>query len=59
MKKDPSNLISIKEAATLLGVHKITLRRWEKKGSIKVFRIGPRRDRRYDKGELLKLLETN
>jgi len=49
-KKKLSRLIGIKEAAHLLGVHPATLRRWDKKGILKVIRVGNRRevgDRRY------------
>lgn len=35
MKK---NYITIKEAAEILGVNPMTLRRWDKKGKLKAFR---------------------
>jgi len=42
-------LLTISEAKQLLNVHANTLRNWEKEGLINVVRIGPRRDRRYEK----------
>lgn len=42
-------LLTISEATQLLNVHPNTLRNWEKEGLISVIRIGPRRDRRYEK----------
>jgi excisionase family DNA binding protein len=51
------NLISISEAARLLNVHPETLRRWDNKGVLEAVRIGPRKDRRYKKETILKLLD--
>ncbi len=48
-------LITIKEASTLLGVHPQTLRRWEKSGFIKSFRVN-NGWRRYDLEDLRKFL---
>jgi excisionase family DNA binding protein len=42
-------LLTIKEVSKLLNVHANTLRNWEREGLIDVVRIGPRRDRRYEK----------
>lgn len=52
------NLLTIEEAARFLSVHKNTLRDWERKGYLVPFRIGPRRDRRYKREDLLKQLDT-
>ena len=49
-------LLTIKEVSKLLNVHANTLRNWEKEGLINVVRIGPRRDRRYDKLEIKHIL---
>lgn len=50
-------LVKIKEASLVLGVHPQTLRRWERQGLIKPYRIGNLKHRRYDLKELIKLLE--
>lgn len=52
--KQTSNLITVHQAAELIGVHKNTIRRWEKEGKIKSTRVGNRKDRRFDKNALLK-----
>ena len=49
-------LLTIKDVAHLLNVHANTLRNWEKEGLIEVVRIGPRRDRRYNKGTIKKMM---
>jgi len=49
--------IRISEAAALLGVNPMTLRRWDQSGHLKAIRIGPRKDRRYKKEDILKLLK--
>ncbi len=56
-KKDKElGLYTLKEACELLKVHPQTLRQWDKKGILKAVRIGQRRDRRYRKEEILKLI---
>lgn len=49
--------IRISEAAAMLGVNPITLRRWELKGYLTPLRMGPRMDRRYLMDDIEKLLE--
>lgn len=49
-------LISLKEASVLLKCHPNTLRAWDKKGVLKAVRIGVRKDRRYRKDDVLKLI---
>lgn len=51
------NTLRIAQAAKLLGVSTMTLRRWDQKGYLKPLRIGPRQDRRYMKNEILKLMK--
>jgi putative resolvase len=51
-------MLSINEASKLLGVTKRTLRNWEKKGKISPYRT-PGGHRRYDKEELLKVMNIN
>lgn len=52
-------LITIKEASEYIGVHTTTLRRWEKQGELKPFRIGNRKDRRYTKEMLINLISEH
>jgi type I restriction enzyme M protein len=49
MTKTSNNkaLLSIGEVAKIFGIHRDTLRNWEKKGLIKPLKIGPRGDRKY------------
>jgi excisionase family DNA binding protein len=53
-----SKTLRISEAARLLGVSIMTLRRWDKSGYFKPLRIGPRRERRYKKEQILKILKN-
>jgi excisionase family DNA binding protein len=46
------SLLTISEASRLLHVHENTLRRWGKSGIIKVYRIGPARQRRFKAEDL-------
>jgi excisionase family DNA binding protein len=54
MKKDNSfpNLISIGDAARMLGVTVDTLRRWEKEGKIKSIRLVPNAKRKYQRAQV-------
>ena len=47
-------LLRISDAAEIFGVNPETLRRWDDSGQLKAIRLGTRRDRRYDKDEILK-----
>ncbi len=60
MKKDTQlpELLTMKETCELLKVHPNTLRQWDKKGILKAVRFGARRDRRYKKEDVAKLIET-
>jgi excisionase family DNA binding protein len=49
-------LLTIKEVSHILNVHANTLRNWEREGLIHVVRIGPRRDRRYEKHVVKQIL---
>jgi len=49
-------LLTIKEMTHILNVHPNTLRNWEKGGLISVVRIGPRRDRRYEKSVIKSIM---
>jgi len=60
MEKEPKlpELLTISKTAKILGVHANTLRKWDKKGILKAVRFGERRDRRFKKEDVLKLLES-
>ena len=45
-------LMTLDEAAAYLGVAKITLRRWTRKGELPCVRIGKRGDRRFRQDDL-------
>ncbi len=49
-------LMTVAEVAAWLKVHPNTIRRWSERGIIKTYRIGPRRDRRFDRTEVEQLL---
>jgi len=50
-------LLRIKQAAELLGVAPLTLRRWDESGRLKAVRIGSRNDRRYERTKLMELIK--
>ncbi len=52
-------LLTLKDATALINVHPNTLRNWEKDGHIKAVRIGPRRDRRYHREIIWKIIHPN
>ena len=45
--RTPSPMLSAHDVANILSVHINTVRRWGDTGIMKVYRIGPRRDRRF------------
>lgn len=49
-------ILSLKQACDILNCHPNTLRNWDKKGILKPIRFGTRRDRRYKKADILKLI---
>ena len=49
--------MTIGEVSRELGVHKDTLRNWEKKGVIKPVRVGPRKDRKYRMADVAKIVD--
>ena len=51
-------LLNIKEAASILNVSEISLRRWTDSGKLPCFRVGGRRERRFRRADLLSFLES-
>lgn len=51
-------LLTLKEACDTLKCHPNTLRQWDKKGILIAVRFGERKDRRYRKEDILKLLKN-
>ncbi|MDP3296839.1 MAG: MerR family transcriptional regulator [Thermodesulfovibrionia bacterium] len=49
-------LFNLKKASEILQCHPNTLRQWDKKGILVAVRFGERKDRRYRKEDILKLL---
>lgn len=43
------SLLTTSEVAELLHVHPNTVRKWHRKGLITAYRVGPRRDRRFER----------
>ena len=54
--KEMPELISLQEACDILKCHPNTLRKWDNKGILVAVRFGERKDRRYRKEDILKLL---
>lgn len=51
-------LLTLKEAASVLKVHPNTLRDWDKKGILKAVRIGIKKSLRYRKADLVKFISN-
>lgn len=58
-KEQPKEYLRVSEASKLLGVHANTLRNWDKQGLLKPVRVGVRKERRYKREDILKLLEAD
>ena len=54
-----ANLISVGEAASILGVHPNTVRGWGRTGKLVEIGIGRRRDRRYKREDILALVSKS
>ncbi len=49
-------ILTMKQVCEFLNVHPNTLRNWDNKGVLKAIRFGTRKDRRYQKWDILKLI---
>lgn len=56
-KDKPKEYLRISEAAQLLGVHANTLRNWDESGILKPVRVGVRKERRYKRSDVIKIVE--
>jgi excisionase family DNA binding protein len=52
-------LLTVKEAAELLHVHVNTVRNWSGNGLLPSYRVGKRRDRRFLRGDVQRLLRKS
>ena len=50
------DILTLQQACDILNCHPNTLRKWDNIGLLKAMRFGTRRDRRYKKSDILKLL---
>jgi len=55
-KEEIPELLTLQEASEILKCHPNTLRQWDRKGILVAVRFGERKDRRYRKEDILKLL---
>lgn len=64
MKKQASKdrlpaILTLSQACEFLNCHPNTLRNWDNSGVLKAIRFGHRRDRRYKKSDILKLIKIS
>lgn len=55
----PTRMLTVAEVAHLLHVHPNTIRLWSKIGVLKAYRIGKRRDYRFDIADIKTFLDKN
>jgi len=59
-RRNHSNgLLNARQVARILNVHVNTVRRWNDRGILKAYRIGPRGDRRFSKADIDMFLAGN
>jgi excisionase family DNA binding protein len=59
LEKELNRMLTITEAADLLGVSCASLRRYSNEGKIKAYRVGSGKHRRFRKRDVLEYLEEN
>lgn len=58
-RNNKNGLLTARQVARLLNVHVNTVRRWNDRGILKAYRIGPRGDRRFSKTDIDTFLAGN
>lgn len=53
------DILTLKQACEVLNCHPNTLRKWDNSGYLKAIRFGERKDRRYKKSDVFKMLKKN
>jgi len=59
LDKELNKMLTITEAAELLGVSCTSLRKYANEGKVKVYRVGGGKHRRFRKRDVLEYLEKN
>ncbi|MCK5570553.1 MAG: helix-turn-helix domain-containing protein [Spirochaetes bacterium] len=59
LDRELNRMLTITEAAELVGVSSTSLRRYANEGKIRVYRVGSGKHRRFRKRDVLEYLETN
>jgi len=54
--KNYPELLTLQEVADIVRVSKMTLKRWDQRGTLKAIRINARGDRRYRKDTIIEFL---
>ena len=52
-------MLTVKEVASILNIHSSTVRRWEREGLLRAYRIGPRQNLRFNQEDLSDFLDKS